>query len=454
MPELLSIGISHKTAPVALRERLALATGQAKQLMHDLIGSEEIHETVAISTCNRTELYMVTADSVAAESIALGRLAKLAEIRPTELVERLYTFHGSDMVAHLMRVAGGLDSMVVGETEILGQVKRSYEVALEEDVTGPITNRLFTNAIGAGKRVQSETWIGAGKVSVSNTAVELANETVGDLQDKQALVIGAGGNGELTAKALSDAGVETVFIANRQYGRAIGVAEVIGGRAVRFEQLPEELVGADIVLSSTGSPHTLLHPDEMRQVMEAREGRPLLMIDIAVPRDIDPRVGEIPGITLFDMDDLQGTVERTLQVRRSEAAKAEGVVAQEVEKFERWTTTLDVVPTISELRERGNAIARHVLDENANKFENLSEADRQRLEAMAGSIVSRMLHEPTMKLRRASEDDSAYALLQALRELFGLDAGATITVEEDDDLGRAAQVLSLDDQRSRGRAQS
>jgi glutamyl-tRNA reductase len=454
MPELLSIGISHKTAPVALRERLSLATGQAKQLMHDLIGAEEIHETVAISTCNRTELYLVTSDSVAAESIALGRLAKLAGIRPTELVERLYTFHGSDMAAHLMRVCGGLDSMVVGETEILGQVKRSYEVALEVQVTGPITNRLFHNSIAAGKRVQSETWIGAGRVSVSSTAVELARETIGELANKQALVIGAGGNGELTARALSDAGVDTVFIANRRYGRAIGVAEVIGGRAVRFENLPEELVGADIVLSSTGSPHTLLHADEMHQVMKERGGRPLLMIDIAVPRDIDTAVGEVPGITLFDMDDLQETVAKTIQVRRSEAAKAEGVVAQEVEKFERWTTTLDVIPTISELRQRGQAIAEQVVTENAGKFENLSDADRERLEAMANSIVSRMLHEPTLKLKKSTEDDDAYVYLQALRELFGLDAGATSNVDADDDLGSVAQVHQLDDQRSRGRAQN
>lgn len=454
MPELLSIGISHKTAPVALRERLSLATGQAKQLMHDLVGSEEIHETVAISTCNRTELYLVASDSVAAEAVALGRLAKLADIRPTELVERLYTFHGSDMVAHLMRVAGGLDSMVVGETEILGQVKRSYEVALEEQVTGAIINKLFTNAIAAGKRVQSETWIGAGRVSVSSTAVELARESAGELSSKRALVIGAGGNGELTARALSDAGVDTIFVANRQYGRAIGVAEVIGGRAVRFESLPEELVGADIVLSSTGSPHTLLHSDEMMQVMQEREGRPLVMIDIAVPRDIDPAVGLVPGITLFDMDDLQETVANTIQVRRSEAAKAEGVVAQEVEKFERWLTTLDVIPTISELRQRGNQIAAHVVEENAGKFEDLSDDDRARLEAMAQSIVSRMLHEPTLKLKKATENDDAYVYLQALRELFGLDAGPTSNVDDDDDLGSVAQVLSLDDQRSRGRAQN
>ncbi len=454
MPDLISIGISHKTAPVALRERLSLSTGQAKQVMHDLIGSEDIHEAVAISTCNRTELYMVASDPVAAESLALSHLSRRAEIRPTELVERLYTFHDSDMVAQLMRVAGGLDSMVVGETEILGQVKRSYELALEEQTTGPITNRIFTHAIAAGKRVQSETWIGAYKVSVSSMAVELARETVGDLTNRKALVIGAGGNGEVTARALSEAGVDTVFIANRQYGRAIGVAEMIGGKAVRFEHLPEELVDTDIVLSSTGSPHTLIHPDEMNAVMTERQGRPLLMIDIAVPRDIDPAVGEIPGVTLFDMDDLQRAVDQNMNVRRSEAAKAETVVAQEVEKFERWLTTLDVIPVISELRTRGQEIADHVVTENIDKFEDLSEEDRERMTAMANSIVSRLLHEPTLKLKKSAEEDGAYVYIQSLRDLFGLDAGAPSSFDVDEDLGRDAQVHSLDEQRSRGRAQS
>lgn len=455
MPELLSIGISHKTAPVALRERLALSTAQAKQLMHDLIGSDEVHEAVAISTCNRTELYLVAADSVAAESLALSKLAKRAEIRPTELVELLYTFRSSDMVAQLMRVCGGLDSMIIGETEVLGQVKRAYELALEEGTTGPITNRLFGNAIAAGKRVQTETWIGALKVSVSSAAVELARETLGDLDNKKAIVIGAGGNGELTARALSDAGVETVFVANRHYDRAIGVAKGIGGKAVRFEKLPDELVSADIVLCSTGSPHALIHPAEMQTVMELRDGRPLLMIDIAVPRDVADGVGEIPGITLFDMDDLQDDVDRNLSVRRSESAKAEIVVAQEVEKFERWMVTLEVIPTITELRRRADAIAQQVVTENAGKFEGLSEADRARVEAMAGAIVSRMLHEPTLKLKKSSGEDDSYLYIQALRELFALDAGAPSNVESDDDLGTVAEVHSLDDQRSsRDRASS
>lgn len=455
MPELLSIGISHKTAPVALRERLALSTGQAKQLMHDLIGSDQVHEAVAISTCNRTEIYLVASDSIAAESLALSKLSERADIRPTELVERLYTFHGSDMVAQLMRVCGGLDSMVVGETEILGQVKRSYEIALDEATTGPITNRLFGHAIAAGKRVQTETWIGAGRVSVSNTAVELARETLGDLENKRSIVIGAGGNGELTARALSDAGVDTVFVANRHYDRAIGVAEGIGGTAVRFEKLPDELVTADIVLSSTGSPHALIHLDEIETVMEQREGRPLLMIDIAVPRDIAEEVGDVPGITLFDMDDLQNTVNRNLSVRRSESAKAETVVAQEVEKFERWMVTLEVIPTITELRKRAESIAEQVVTENASKFQELSDVDRARVEAMAGAIVSRMLHEPTLKLKKSSGEDGAYVYIQALRDLFALDAGAPPNVETDDDLGSVAEIHSLDDQRtSRDRARS
>jgi glutamyl-tRNA reductase len=455
MPELLSIGISHKTAPVALRERLALSTGQAKQLMHDLIATDEVHEAVAISTCNRTELYLVAADSVAAESLALSKLAKRADIRPTELVELLYTFHSSDMVAQLMRVCGGLDSMIVGETEVLGQVKRAYELALGEGTTGPITNRLFGHAIAAGKRVQTETWIGALKVSVSSAAVELARETLGDLDNKKSIVIGAGGNGELTARALSDAGVDTVFVANRHYDRAIGVAEGIGGKAVRFEKLPDELTTADIVLSSTGSPHALIHADEMKTVMEQREGRPLLMIDIAVPRDVADEVGEVPGITLFDMDDLQADVDRNLSVRRSEAAKAEIIVAQEVEKFERWMVTLEVIPTIAELRKRAESIAEQVVTENSSKFEDLSDADRARVEAMAGAIVSRILHEPTLKLKKSSGEDDAYVYIQALRDLFALDAGAPPNVETDDDLGSVAEVHSLDDQRtSRDRARS
>lgn len=452
MSELLSIGISHKTAPVALRERLSLPTSKAKQLMADLLDCEEIHEAVALSTCNRTELYAVTSDAVAAESDALGRLATLANIRPTELVEQLYTHRGSDAAAHLMRVASGLDSMVVGESEILGQIKRAYELALSERMTGTVTNRLFTSAIAAGKRVQSETAIGEGRVSVASTSVELAGEVLGDLAGREALVIGSGANGELTARSLADAGVPSVFVANRHYARAIGVAERVGGRAVRLEHLPEELIAVDIVLGSTGSPHTLIQADEMRLVMEARGGRPLLMVDIAVPRDFDPAVGQIPGVTLLDMDDLQATVEQNLNVRRSEAAKAENLIAQEIERFENWLNTLDAVPTIAELRNRGLAIAEQVVDENVDRFSNLNEEDRARLGSMAASIVARLLHEPTLNLKSAAESGDTYEYLKVLRELFALEDGVDADDATDGKIDAGADVHSLDARRRRDRA--
>ncbi|MFY9264283.1 MAG: glutamyl-tRNA reductase [Solirubrobacterales bacterium] len=446
LTELLAIGISHKTAPVALRERLAFSEGQATSVLHDLHSHAEIHEAVAISTCNRTELYFVVGDAVEAETLALSELTRHAGIRPTELIERLYTQRGPEVAEHLMRVTAGLDSMVVGETEVLGQVKRAYELALVEGVTGPISNKLFRDAIATGKRIHSETGVSSLKTSVSSTAVELARETLGDLASQKTLVIGAGGNGELTARALSEAGVETVFVANRRYDRAIGVAKRYGGKAVRFDSLPEELVNTDIVLSSTGSPHQLIGVDEIEIVMEQRHHRPMLMIDIAVPRDIDPAVGAIDGVTYFDMDDLQRAIDRNLSVRRGEATKAELIVAQERERFERWLTNLDVLPTIRALRRRAESIAEHVVRENLDKFESLSEVDRERVDAMARAIVSRVLHEPTLRLKKSSGDDDAYAYVQTLRELFALDPS------NDGPEGEPAEVRSLDEHRGRGRA--
>lgn len=445
MTELLAIGISHKTAPVALRERLALSEGQASGVLHDLHTHPEIQEAVAISTCNRTELYFVVSDPVEAETLALSELTRHAGIRLTELIERLYSLRGDDVVRHLMRVASGLDSMVVGESEVLGQVKRAYELALVEGVTGPVTNHLFRDAIATGKRVRTETGVGELKVSVSSVAVELAREQRGDLARQHTLVVGAGGNGELTAKALSQAGATTVFVANRRYDRAIGVAQRYGGTAVRFDHMPEELIRADIVLSSTSSPHQIIGVDEMRLVMDQRQGRELVMIDIAVPRDIDPAVGELPGVTLYDMDDLQRTVDRNLSVRRSEAERADKIVEQERERFMHWLASLDVVPTIAALRQRAENIAQQVVIENLSRFENLGEADRERLEQMARAIVSRLLHEPTLRLKRAIDEDVLYVYTQTLREMFALDPGAFGGSDD------AADVTSLEERRERGR---
>ena len=304
--DLLAIGVSHKTAPLALREKLALPEGRAVSTLRELTAHDSVREAVAISTCNRTELYLVAADAVEAENATLAILSRQAEIRPTELLGSIYSLHGAEAVRHLFSVAAGLDSMIVGEAEVQGQVKRAYELALVEGATGPISNRLFRDALAAGKRVRTETEIGRSRVSISSVAVELAAGMLGDLSSRRVLVIGAGENGELTAQALRERGVHTVFVANRRYDRAIGLAQRFGGTAVRFDDLPTELGRADIVVSCTASPHQIFGREELEVVVEQRGRRPLVLIDIAVPRDIEPSVRDLcSGITLFDMDDLQ-----------------------------------------------------------------------------------------------------------------------------------------------------
>ncbi len=427
--ELLVLGVSHKTAPVALRERLALPDGRAAAVLRDLCVHGSIHEAVAISTCNRSEIYIVAEDVVEAESIGLGVLARQGGIRPMELTSALYSLRGSDVVRHLFSVAAGLDSMIVGEAEIQGQVKRAYELALAEGTSGPLSNRLFRDAIAAGKRARTDTGIGRSRVSISTVAVELAAAQLGDLATRRVLVVGAGEQGELTARALSERGVQTVFVANRHHDRAIGLAQRFGGVATRLDELPAQLAEADIVVTCTSSPHTLIGGEDMATVMEERDNRPLVLIDIAVPRDVESEVRDLPGVTLYDMDDLQREVARNLRGREAEATKARVMIDADVSAFERWLAALDVVPTIAALRARGEEVVETVLRENASRWESLSEADRERLETMARAVVSRLLHEPTLRLKGAVGEDEAYVYVNALRDLFGLDGAATLEAD-------------------------
>jgi glutamyl-tRNA reductase len=420
--ELLALGTNHKTAPLPLRERLALPDGRAARVLAELVEHEAIHEAVAISTCNRTELYLVVSDPVEAENVALGILSRQSGLRPTELLGAIYALRGSAAVEHLFSVTAGLDSMIVGEAEVQGQVKRSYERALVEGVTGPVTNRLFRDALGAGKRVRSETEVSRSSVSVSSVAVKLAADFLGDLSARRVLVIGAGENAELTARALRERGVEALFMANRRYDRALGLAQRYGGSAIAFDDLPGELERADIVVSSTGAPHQIISRDELEFVAASRMGRPLVMIDLAVPRDIEPTVRDCPGIALYDMDDLQAEVARNMSVREAEAEDALVIVREEVARFEQWLGSLDVVPTISALRRRGDEIVEQVLRENESRWESLSEADRERVATLASAVVSRLLHEPTRMLRDAAGEGSSYRYVHALHELFGLEA--------------------------------
>jgi glutamyl-tRNA reductase len=294
--------------------------------------------------------------------------------------------------------------------------------------------------------------VGSGSFSVPSIAVQLAQETLGDLSGRRVIVIGAGETGELTARALTERGVRSVFVANRHYDRAIGLAQRFGGQAIRFDMLPSELEKADIVLSSTNSPHHIVGRDELAAVMESRRGRPLLLIDIAVPRDIDPGVADIDGVFLKDIDDLQRLTERRLSGREAEARRAEALLDHDLERFRRWLGTLDVVPTIAALHERGDEIVKQILAENDSRWKSLGEADRERLELIAATIVKRLLQEPTHRLKARGDERRTYAYVQALRELFGLESESRSAFERpgrEQPADRDASVTPI--RRKRGR---
>jgi glutamyl-tRNA reductase len=429
MTELLGIGASHKTAPLALRERIALTDHAAEPLLHELTAHPAIGEAVALSTCNRTELYLLVTDPVEAESAVLALLARRAGIRPTELLDGIYSLRNCDAARHLYRVAGGLESMIIGEAEVQGQVKRAYEAALAARTTGPMTNKLFRAALATGKRVRTETAISAGRASVASVAVDAAQDALGDLTARHVLLIGAGETAELTARALHDHGVTTMFIANRRRDRAIALAQQFGGASGSFDALPGELTRADIVISSTSSPHALLGAEELATVVDERIGRPLLLIDLAVPRDIDPASAELPGVTLVDIDGLQAQVRRHISVRKAEARRAEGIVEEEIQAFAGWLGTLEVMPTVTALRAHADDIVAQVLAENEGRWDALSERDRKRVEALARAIAKRLLHEPTVRVK-GLEASRRHARLQLLRELFGLDDAAPEAAEQ------------------------
>jgi glutamyl-tRNA reductase len=447
MSELLALGISHKTAPVELRERVALTEREGQRLLAELTATPAIQEAVAISTCNRTELYLVVDHPVEGESTALGMLAQRAGIRPTELTEVIYSPRNCDAARQLYRVTAGLESMIVGEAEVQGQVKRAYESARAGATTGPLTNRLFAAALTAGKRVRDETSIGESRVSVSSVAVQLARELLGSLEGRNVVIIGAGETSELTAGALADQGVTTIYVANRHADRALAMAQRFGGHVVGLDKLPDQLVDADMLVASTSSPHAIVGQEELELVMLARGGRPLLLIDIAVPRDIDPACADLDGVTLRDIDDLQAIVASNISIRRDEVPRAEQIIEDEIQRFAGWLGQVDALPTIAALRERGNEVVEQVLSENANRWESASARDVARVEAVARAVMNRLLHEPTIRLKSLGAE-RRHGSVQLLRDLFGLgaaDEAATLAPEPaalpNRDLPAAAEAL-------------
>ena len=421
MSELLAIGVSHKTAPVEIRERLALPEPRAHDFVRDLLGSADVQEAVAISTCNRTELYLVVGDPVEAEGTVLAMLATQAGIRPTELTSAIYSHRNCDAARHLFRVTAGLESMVIGEAEIQGQVKRAYESALNSDAVGPLTSRLFTAALATGKRVRSQTEIGKRNLSLPAVAVGLARDLLGSLEGRSVVIVGTGETSELAARALADSGGQTVFVASRRREKAISLARRYGGSSVSFDELPVALREADIVVAATASPHLLLEAEELAEVMADRGNRPLLLIDLAVPRDIGSTCGDLENVSLYDIDDLDATITRNRKVRLAEARRAEGIIEEEIQQFAAWLGSLEVLPTLGALRAKADHIAEQVLQDNDGKWESASPRDLERVQALSRAIVNRLLHEPTVRMKEL-RDDRIHARMAFLRDLFGLKA--------------------------------
>jgi glutamyl-tRNA reductase len=416
---LLAVGVSHRTAPLALRERVELNERGAAALLAALTERPEIEEAASLSTCNRTELYLAAHDAGATERAVTAELARTGGMLPEELAAAIRTLRGTEAARHLFRVAAGLDSMVLGEAEVQGQVRRSYELALSLGTSGPIVNRLFQDALRAGKRVRTETSISRRSASVASVAVELARRELGYLNGRHALVIGAGKHGALTARALMDAGVQTVYVANRARDRAEDLARRFGGRAVSFDDLAAELRRCDLVLTCTSCPHRIL---TRRQLAAAVRGRRLVVVDTSVPRDVEPSARELRGVTLYDLDTIQDEMAHNLSAREEEARNAAPIIEEEVATFERWMATLEVVPTITALRERGRAAVDRALRENEPRWQSLSDDDRERVELIARAVMSDLLHEPTLRLRQVGERGSSSLYVQTVRELFGLSA--------------------------------
>jgi glutamyl-tRNA reductase len=421
---LLVLGLSHKTAPVEQREKAALSESETRSLLRDLMRAGAVSEAVALSTCNRTEVYATAPDPLAAEDAVAAALVAHTHISPDELACARYVLRDDRAAAQLFRVASSLDSMVVGESEIQGQVLGAWEIASEEDASGAILNHLFRQALEVGKQVRAQTRIGAGSASVSAVAVDLAEEVLDDLPGRQVLLIGAGRMAEATAMSLVRHGVREVVVANRTVGTARELAGRVGGRGIGFDRLGQELHGADIVISSTDAPHPILRRSELEPVMAARAARPMVIVDISVPRDVDAAVAGLDGVALFDIDDLERVVETNLNGRRLEAERGEGFVLGAVQGFSAWRRGLTAAPAITSLHARAEQIRRAELERIEAQWEGLSELDRARLEALTKGIVSKLLHEPTVRVREAAEEGDALRHLESLRHLFGLEASA------------------------------
>ncbi len=421
--DILIVGLSHKTAPVEVREKISFPRDTLDDGLKALAEYPNISEALIVSTCNRVEIY----SSAPKKNIDKARdniadfLARYHDIPREQLDPHLYVLSGEEAVKHIFRVSSSLDSMVVGEPQILGQVKDAYTCAAHVQATGNVLNRLLHKAFSVAKRVRTETRIATSAVSISFAAVELAKKIFGELDGKTVMLIGAGEMAELAARHLLNNGVEHIIVANRTFERGKALAEEFGGSAIQFDDLELQLELADIVISSTGAPSTIISKKMVKSVIKRRRRRPMFFIDIAVPRDIEPGVNDVENVYSYDIDDLEGVVQTNIKTREKEAARAEDIVEQEVAQFRDWLRSRDAFPTIVKLREWAEDVRRSELDRTLKKMGDLSEADRKRIEAMTEAMLNKILHRPIAQMKRASHEREGGELVEITRKLFELE---------------------------------
>ncbi len=416
-----AIGLNHTTAPIHLRERLAFNEEQIRASLSRLSCghlSSNIAEMILLSTCNRTETYVVSNQEIFSELEIF--LSETRGVTRDEFLPYLQRYTDMDAARHLFRVAAGLDSLVIGEPQILGQIVRALELARGQNMAGPVLNRLFQSAIHAGKRARTETGISRNPASVSSLAASLAERVVHPLAEAQVVILGAGEMAELAVEALRKRGANRILVVNRALERARAIADRWDAQITTFEHLDAALISADILISSTGAPHAILSAEMVRQAMQTRTDRPLVLIDIAVPRDIDPDAAHIPNVKLYDIDNLNAKLEGALAERMAEVPQVKSILEEEIKEFAEYMKSLEMIPIIADIRQQAESIRQEMLEKTLRRLPDLSESERARIEAMTQALVKKILHAPTHRLRAEAGSSRAPEYASLARTLFNL----------------------------------
>lgn len=414
-------GVNHKTCPVETREKLSFSHDKIKEFLLCLKEDTLLEEIIILSTCNRTEFYFFSKEEEKAKERIFHHLAEYKKVNIEEFKDHLYFMKGEKALDHLFSVACGIDSMIIGEGQILGQIKTAFDISREIRSNGPNLCQMFRFAITCGKRARTETKISTGPSSISYVAVVFAKMLFGELENKSAIIVGAGKMGQLTAKQMSHHGLKQVIVANRNYEKALEMAKKINGKAVNFDKLEEYLIKADIVISSTGAPHYVIHYDTIRKILKARKEKPLFLIDIAVPRDIEPSVNNLPNVFLYDIDDLQKVVKNNLEERKEETGKVKKIIEEEKAHFLAWATSRQSAPIIKALNKKAEDIRTEELNMALKKLSHLSQEDIQIIDYATQKIINKLLHNPIIKLKENMSNGKSFLPVDELiTELFDL----------------------------------